>query len=96
MGGDGVHVTDRIQGDIRGIRVYLPLLLTDGLKRAEVSQANESFHVRYEGHTCRASCLDRNVTCNMAVGQAANRNGLYWVGFFEREGKELSYRLFLD
>ena len=80
-----------------GIRVQVPLLLTDGRHESRLKSGQGSFEVEYQGHIYRAVCpAPQNVDASFESFRAPNRNGLYRVGVFRSPGPSLTCRFSLD
>jgi hypothetical protein len=90
---EGVEIEDEVRGDVRAIRVHLPLLATDGLRRSEIVSGEGRFEVRYAGSRYEASSSDEGVASGIEEGEAPNRNGIYRIGWLERKGERIRCRI---
>lgn len=94
--GDGVTVTDRIDGHRGEFLVQVPLLRTDGLGVSELRIDGKAFLVSYEGFLYRAECLSpADPVLSLEPFDAPNRNGVYKVGIFKSAGSRIAYRISL-
>jgi len=80
-----------------GIRVQVPLLLTDGRHESKVTSGKGFFEVDYQGHIYKVACrAPHNVDGSFEDFKAPNRNGVYRVGVFRTAGRSLSCRFSFD
>ncbi|MFA6716256.1 MAG: hypothetical protein WCS27_12820 [Victivallaceae bacterium] len=95
--GEGVKITDTVQGPITELLVQIPLLQTNGKYCAEIEIRQRGFVVAYRDCTYRVECLEPEQV-EVAVGtfDAPNRNGIYKVGTFKVKGNKIIYRLRLE
>lgn len=82
---------------VRGLRVQVPLVETDGAAMSKITAGERSFEAAYRGHTYRVVCAaPQKVAASTEPFKAPNRNGIYRIGVFRSPGLSLTCRLSLD
>jgi hypothetical protein len=80
-----------------GIRVQMPLLLTDGRHESKLRPGKSSFEVECQGHVYKVVCqAPPGVEAAFESFTAPNRNGIYRIGVFRSSGRSLTCRFSLD
>jgi len=93
----GLEVTCEVGGSPDNVLFQVPLLVTDGNHRAEITSGDRFFKVIYQGHTYRVRCKNTgNVETRREDFSAPNRNGVYEVGVFSAKGSSLACHLWIE
>ena len=101
LDGRGLNVGWEIRpgtGESRGgIRVQMPLLLTDGRHESKLRPGKSSFEVEYQGHVYKVVCqAPPGVEATLESFTVPNRNGIYRIGLFAVSGRRTACRFSLD
>jgi len=91
-----LEVVERVYGSVSKIRVTIPLILTDGEHESEITINRYGFTVKYLGYVYQAKSDGIGIRIGLLNVIAPNRNAKYEVGYFEVEGKAISYHLSID
>ncbi len=93
----GLEINCEVGGAPDTVFFQVPLLVTDGNHRSEITVEDRVFSVSYQGHTYRVWCQNYgDVETRVEDFHAPNRNGVYKIGVFSVKGGSLECHLSLE
>lgn len=85
-----VRIYVEVRGQIMAVRIYFPLLITNGADNTEIKSCTDGFIVKLKEFTYSIKAVkDNDIVHKLLNVEAPNRNGIYKVGFLERPGNSI-------